>query len=209
MSSTAPKSKWPAQLGLVLVWITSISLLGGFGVFATALLGSMGYQPKPGEPVVNSSSAPGATPAIGTAAPAPAAAAVTSSDPAVVALMETGKQTFMLCAACHGPEGKAIVPNMAPNLAGSAYVNGPSERLGMIVLNGIQFPGKYLGQMIAWKAQFTDEQIAGVLTYIRANFGNSAPPITPAMIKSARDKHGARNTPYSRAELDLVLTDLK
>jgi len=129
-------------------------------------------------------------------------------DPALAALLAKGQETYALCAACHGPDGKALVPNMAPNLAGSVYVNGPSERLGMLVLNGIQFPGTYLGQMIPWKAQLSDEQIAGVLTYIRANFGNSAPPITPEMILAARTKHGSRDTPYSRAELDAADTNL-
>lgn len=79
----------------------------------------------------------------------------------------------------------------------------------MIVLNGIQPSGKFLGQMVSWKAQFSDEQIAGVLTYVRSSFGNSAPPITAEMIKGARAKHGPRNTPYPRTELDQVVTELK
>lgn len=220
MSSNASKSSFAATLGLILVWITTVVLLIGLGGFAIQCLGGMMSHPQEaGSPVATGSpSAPKSpagpsetaaqVPGGGTTAPATAGAAP-NADPAVAALLATGKQTFQLCAACHGPDGKALVPNMAPNLAGSAYINGPSERLAMIVLNGIQYPGKYLGQMISWKAQFTDEQIAGVLTYVRSNFGNSAPPITPAMIKGAREKHGSRNTPYSRTELDQVLTDLK
>jgi mono/diheme cytochrome c family protein len=171
----------------------------------------MGTAPQQAqaEPAAPSGPVDAASPAAAAAPAAPAtASAAPKADPAVVALLETGKQTYMLCAACHGPEGKAVVPNMAPNLAGSAYVNGPSERLSMIVLNGIQFPGTYLGQMIAWKAQLSDEQIAGVLSYIRSNFGNTAPAITPDMIKAAREKHGPRNNPYSRAELDQVTANL-
>jgi mono/diheme cytochrome c family protein len=204
MSSTAPKSSFAATLGLILVLITSAFLLTGMGVFSVQLLAGI-LVPPPEQP----SAEPAAAPATPGAAAAPVAAAAPAVDPAVAALLAAGKETFQLCAACHGPEGKAIVPNMAPNLAGSAYVNGPSERLSMLVLNGIQFPGTYMGQMISWKATLTDEQIAGVLTYVRASFGNSASPITPAMIKGAREKHGPRNTPYSRAELDQVVTDLK
>ncbi len=215
MSSNASKATWPATLGLVLVIITSIALLVGLGVFGVSLLGSMATKPQRPEPVATATptspagsvdaaaQSPGAAPAT----PATAGAAP-NADPAVAALLEKGKQTYMLCAACHGPEGKAVVPNMAPNLAGSAYVNGPSERLAMIVLNGIQFPGTYLGQMISWKAQLSDEDIAAVLSYVRSNFGNSAPAITPDMIKAARDKHGPRNNPYSRAELDQVTSNL-
>jgi mono/diheme cytochrome c family protein len=201
MSSTAPKSSFAATLGLILVLITSAFLLIGMGVFSVQLLvGILVPPPEQEQPSVPPVVPPG-TPGVPTT-PAPV-------DPAVTALLAAGKETFQLCAACHGSEGKAIVPNMAPNLAGSAYVNGPSERLSMLVLNGIQYPGTYLGQMISWKASLTDDQIAGVLTYVRASFGNSAPPITAAMIKGARDKHGPRNTPYSRAELDQVVADLK
>jgi len=205
MSSTAPKSSFAATLGLILVLITSAFLLIGMGVFSVQLLVGI-LVPPPEQPSAAPTAIAATTPASNGA---PAAAAAPAVDPAVTALLAAGKETFQLCAACHGSEGKAIVPNMAPNLAGSAYVNGPSERLSMLVLNGIQYPGTYLGQMISWKASLTDDQIAGVLTYVRASFGNSAPPITAAMIKGAREKHGPRNTPYSRAELDQVVADLK
>jgi mono/diheme cytochrome c family protein len=213
MSSHDSNATWPGKLGLGLAIITAAGLLGALGLFGVNLLGSMLIQPERGESQAAATPAVPAAPAVVGKAPAapatPAAApAAEKTDPALAALMETGKQTFMLCAACHGTEGKAVVPNMAPNLAGSAYVNGPSERLAMIVLNGIQYPGQYLGQMISWKAQLSDEQIAGVLTYIRSNFGNSAPAITPDKIKAAREKHGARNTPYPRAELDQVTANL-
>ena len=211
MSSSPSKSSFAATLGLILVLITALFLLIGLGGFSLQLLAAMLSTPKE-VPKTIATAAPSASAANvqggGTTAPAPAGAAP-NADPAVAALLKVGKETFLTCSACHGPEGKAIVPNMAPNLAGSAYVNGPSERLAMIVLNGIQPSGKFLGQMVSCKAQFSDEQIAGVLTYVRSSFGNSAPPITAEMIKGARAKHGPRNTPYPRTELDQVVTELK
>ncbi len=176
------------------------------GIFGTKLIKEMLFAPVEevavATPALSAPASPG-----GPASPGTLASSA-ETDPALAALLKTGQETYVLCLACHGPDGKAIVPNMAPNLAGSANVNGPSERLAMLVLNGIQFPGTYFGQMIAWKAQLSDEQIAGVLTYIRSNFGNSAPPITPGMIASARARHGNRDSPYSRAELEAATGSL-
>ena len=42
-------------------------------------------------------------------------------DPAV---LELGKAQYALCSACHGPTGDGV-PNLAPPLAGSEWVNGP------------------------------------------------------------------------------------
>jgi mono/diheme cytochrome c family protein len=210
MSSHDGKATWPAKLGLGLALITTAILLVILGMFGVNLLGALLVPPD--QPVAAAPATPAApaaaAPASQTSVAEKAPAAPAPPDPAVAALLKTGAEVYIGCSACHGPQGKAVVANMAPNLAGSAYVNGPSERLAMIVLNGIQYPGPYLGQMISWKAQFTDEQIAGVLTYIRSNFGNSAPPVTVDQIKGARLKHGPRDTPFSRAELDKVTTNL-
>lgn len=36
----------------------------------------------------------------------------------------------------------------------------------------------------------TDEQIAGVLTYVRSNFGNDAPPVSPEEVAALRSEVG-------------------
>jgi quinoprotein glucose dehydrogenase len=119
------------------------------------------------------------------------AAAIANVDPGV---MELGKQGFMLCMACHGPNAEGTV--IAPPLSKSNWVNGPAENLIRIQLRGLNGPLTVSGKAYALpvpmppQAQQTDEQIAAVLTYIRNSFGNSAPAVTPAQVKALRGEVG-------------------
>ena len=120
-----------------------------------------------------------------------AATVVANVDPAVLA---AGKQAFMTCMACHGPNGEGTV--LAPPLAKSNWVNGPVENLIRIQLRGLQGPITVSGKqytppvpMMALPHQ-TDEQIAAVLTYVRNSFGNSAPAVTPEQVKALRGEAG-------------------
>jgi len=117
-------------------------------------------------------------------------------------LLDTGKNVYAQCAACHGPAGKSLIPTMAPNLVGSSLVTGPAKPLVALVLQGIQPTGRYQGVMVSWKPMLSDEQIAGVLTYIRSNFENSAPPVTTEMVARARDEFASQTTPLQRSELE-------
>ncbi len=122
---------------------------------------------------------------------APAAAA---SEPAAADLVKAGQQQFMLCGACHGQQGEGTAAG--PPLAGSEWVNGPAENLIKIQFRGLTGPIKVKGQeydivpgMMPMAYQ-TDEQIAGVLSYVRSNFGNDAPPVTVAEVAALRDEVG-------------------
>ena len=125
---------------------------------------------------------------ISTIKPVAAAAGV---DPAVMA---AGKQGFMLCMACHGPNAEGTV--IAPPLAKSNWVNGPVENLIRIQLRGLQGPINVSGKAYTTpvpmpaQAQQTDEQIAAVLTYVRNSFGNSAPAVKPEQVKALRGEVG-------------------
>jgi quinoprotein glucose dehydrogenase len=118
-------------------------------------------------------------------------AAVAGVDPAVMA---AGKQGFMLCMACHGPNAEGTV--IAPPLAKSNWVNGPAENLIRIQLRGLNGPITVAGKAYTLpvpmppQAQQTDEQIAAVLTYVRNSFGNAAPAVTPAQVKALRGEVG-------------------
>ena len=120
-----------------------------------------------------------------------AAALAANVDPAVMA---AGKQGFMLCMACHGPNAEGTV--IAPPLAKSNWVNGPAENLIRIQLRGLNGPLTVSGKAYTLpvpmppQAQQTDEQIAAVLTYVRNSFGNSAPVVTPAQVKAQRGEVG-------------------
>jgi mono/diheme cytochrome c family protein len=127
--------------------------------------------------------------AINETAEASAASEAPSAD-----LLKVGHQQFMLCGACHGQQGEGTAAG--PPLAGSEWVNGPVENLIRIQLRGLTGPITVKGQeynfpagMMAMAYQ-TDDQIAGVLTYIRSNFGNDAPPVTPGEVAALRDEVG-------------------
>jgi mono/diheme cytochrome c family protein len=101
------------------------------------------------------------------------------------------------CAACHQANGMGSAAVNAPPLAGSEWVNaeGPN-RVMRIVLNGLKGPVTVKGQqfsvgiMAAWKENYTDEQLAEILTFIRGDkdWGNHASKITEAQVKALREK---------------------
>ncbi len=109
-------------------------------------------------------------------------------------LARAGQQQYMLCGACHGQQGEGTAA--APPLAGSEWVNGPVENLIKIQLRGLIGPITVKGQeynfpagMVAMAYQ-TDEQIAGVLSYVRSSFGNDSSPVTPAQVAALRSEVG-------------------
>ncbi len=125
--------------------------------------------------------------------------------PAQEKLFELGRQQFTaICAQCHqkdgmGQEGKA------PPLVNSPWVLGPQSRLIRIVLHGMKGPvtlaGRdFNGDMPSWKAM-TDDQIAGVLTYIRREWGHEAPAIDTATVQGIRDWTQARRDGWTEPEL--------
>lgn len=141
-----------------------------------------------------------AAPASG-GAPAPAAPAAGSPD-----LLAEGKKNYMaICVACHQPTGLGL-PGVFPTLAKTEYVIGDPKRFAAMILKGVAGPitvdGKlYNNAMPAQEAMLTDMKIASILTYVRANFGNSSPAVSPEVVAEARKEHAARTTPWSEAEL--------
>jgi mono/diheme cytochrome c family protein len=127
-------------------------------------------------------------------------AATASSDaPIDPAVMASGKASFLVCSACHGQNGEGGV--IAPPLAGSEWVKGPVSNLIRIQLRGLKGPIKvagkdynFAGGMAALSYQ-TDEQIAGVLTYIRNSFGNKASAVTAAQVAALRSEVGKPQLP--------------
>ncbi len=136
--------------------------------------------------------------------------AVVEEDPWKIA-MKKGKSVYTGggCNGCHQANG-AGVAGVYPPLDGSEWVTEGTERIAQLILNGIQGPIKVKGQsyanvMPAHKGILTDEQIANVITYIRASWSNGIAGeehiITPEMVKAARDQYAARATAYTVPEL--------
>ncbi|SDF35292.1 Cytochrome c, mono-and diheme variants [Thermus arciformis] len=94
------------------------------------------------------------------------AAAPAGVDPA---LMEKGKAIYEAnCAACHQANGQGMPPAF-PALAGNANLKDANLILN-VVKNG-------RGAMPAVGANFSEEELKAVATYIRNSFGNSFGPV--------------------------------
>lgn len=127
---------------------------------------------------------------------------VMPADPKVV-----GQKLFVAnCAQCHQTTGLGV-PGQFPPLVGSEWVIGNApNRLTQIVFHGVQGPIRVKGQtfnsqMPAWGAQFNDEQIASILTYVRSEWGNSAPAISKEEVAAARKETLSRTDAWSEPEL--------
>ena len=112
------------------------------------------------------------------------------------------------CITCHQPDGKGLPSSGFPPLAGTKWVTGNEERLIKIVLKGLHGPievngKKYTGQvpMTPFGGMLNDDEVAAVLTYVRNNFGNKAPAVLPAKVKSVRSASQAKTGFYAPAEL--------
>ncbi len=106
------------------------------------------------------------------------------------ALMQRGGKVYSAkCGACHQSNGQGA-PNVAPPLAGSEWVTGPTERLAMIILYGLQGPitvkGTEWNLVMPAQMPLTGEELAGVMTYVRNSFGNeTGDVVTPAQAGKA------------------------
>jgi alcohol dehydrogenase (quinone), cytochrome c subunit len=94
------------------------------------------------------------------------------------------------CANCHGLDGKGFGPYI-PALAGNPVVldDDPSSLVNL-VLNGSNplvvegTPDAY--RMPQFRQQYSDQQIADVVTFIRNGWGNQAPTVTAARVAELR-----------------------
>ena len=124
-------------------------------------------------------------------------------DPKVV-----GKALFSAnCITCHQATGLGV-PGQYPPLAGSEVELGDAtNHLIAIVLKGLQGPvvveGKpFNNAMQAWEGQYTDSQLASILTYVRSDWGNNAPPITADMVKQIRGEFKDRKEQWTWPEIE-------
>lgn len=114
--------------------------------------------------------------------------------PELAAQIETGKQVYtQYCLVCHQADGRGV-QGAFPPLNQSEWVNGDNKRLISVILNGLQGPievkGEQYNGMMPSHSFLTDEQIAGVLTYVRNSFDNEGGEITVEEVKEAREAVG-------------------
>ena len=219
MSSDSSDSKNPlaAFLGNAFLVAIPLVLIVMLGIVGSAFVGGMKKKPVKAEavaaapsPAVAAAPAPaaGAAPAALAAGGSPAPAPAAAIDPAVMAL---GKQSYMLCAACHGPDGtglKAGPALMAPSLVGSKLLLGDPDQSLLVVLKGIAKENmNFMGVMAPLAAGLDDQKLAAVLTYTRNEWGNSAPAVTVEQAAAARAKFAGVNAPagVKRAEIEAIV----
>jgi nitrite reductase (NO-forming) len=105
------------------------------------------------------------------------------------AVIEHGKQVYAtICVACHQPDGRGL-PNIFPPLAQSDFLMGDKDRAVRVLLQGLDNEivvngHKFNGVMP--KLPLTDQDIAGALSYVRNNFGNSGSTVSQSDIARVR-----------------------
>jgi mono/diheme cytochrome c family protein len=127
-----------------------------------------------------------------------------------LALFEKGKATYAgLCAGCHQPSGGGM-HGLAPALVDSEWVLAAPEIAARIILHGLAGPIK-VGS-VSWNlempplgAALSDEQIAGVLTYVRREWEHTASPVSPELVAKLRKEFGSRMKSWSESELRAVM----
>jgi mono/diheme cytochrome c family protein len=170
---------------------------------AVVALGACGGD-KPANAPTTDSTAPATT-----AAPAPADSGAPLAAAGNVS-MEKGQEIYGRCMACHQQNGNGM-PGAFPPLAGSEWVTGPVSRPIAVVLHGLQGEitvngAKYNSIMMAYGtgAPMTDEEVASVLTYVRASFGNTASAVTVEDVAKVRTATAGRTTPMSQKDLEAL-----
>jgi mono/diheme cytochrome c family protein/glucose/arabinose dehydrogenase len=116
-----------------------------------------------------------------------------------------------ICQACHGADGNGV-NGLAPPLNNSDWVTGDKKRLASVVLYGLSGPitvSKKLyqapevsGEMpgIASNTNFSDEDVAQVLSYIRGSWANSADKVSKEDVAAIRLKYKGRQIGFTEKE---------
>ncbi len=139
-----------------------------------------------------------------------------SNQKKLAALYPRGAKIFTtLCQTCHGPDGNGVTA-LAPPLNKSNWVQGNKNQLIPIVLFGLTGPinvsdhlyksPEINGDMpgIGSNDEYSDEDIAQILSYIRNSWNNKASVITAKDISDTRSKYKGRQKTLTEEELRTI-----
>jgi nitrite reductase (NO-forming)/hydroxylamine reductase len=109
------------------------------------------------------------------------------------AALEAGQAAYLAnCAACHQPDGKGLAGAFPP-LAGSDFLsaNTPATVLssilkgitGKLKVNGVDYDG-----VMPAMSHLSDEEIANIVGYVYASWGNTPKLVTTPQVKAERVK---------------------
>lgn len=94
------------------------------------------------------------------------------------------------CMSCHGADGKGQSPYIPPLAGNPVVLDGDPSSLINLALNGAEplvvkgTPDAY--RMPQYRVQLTDDEIAAVLSFVRAGWGNGATPVASDQVKALR-----------------------
>jgi mono/diheme cytochrome c family protein len=93
------------------------------------------------------------------------------------------------CLGCHQADGGGV-PNMQPAIKGGTWVQGDARALALFVMTGgfdsASRKDSEVGNVMPPFRQLPDAELAEILTFIRAKFGNGASPVSEAQVAEAR-----------------------
>jgi mono/diheme cytochrome c family protein len=117
-------------------------------------------------------------------------AAEPAAAPAPVDARPAGQKLYARhCLTCHQADGGGV-PNMQPPIAGGSWVKGDAKALALFVMTGgfgsAERKDSAVDNVMPEFRQLPDEELAEILTYIRAKFGDGAPAVTATEVAEAR-----------------------
>jgi len=124
-------------------------------------------------------------------AAATVAACALAAEPAPAAVSPpAGQQLYARhCLSCHQADGGGV-PNMQPPIVGGSWVKGDPRALALFVMTGgfgsAERKDSAVDNVMPEFRQLSDEELAGILSYIRARFGGGASAVTAADVAAAR-----------------------
>jgi mono/diheme cytochrome c family protein len=146
-------------------------------------------------------------PAAASTAPGATTTPLAAASPNTPGDATAGEAVYLrVCLVCHQFTGLGL-PGAFPPLAGASIVTEADPgKIIRIVLHGLQGPITVNGTpfnsvMPPPLPPLTDKEIADVLTFVRNEWGNQAPPIAIEAVAAIRAK-GERATPWTWAELE-------
>lgn len=148
--------------------------------------------------------------------PTPALTGPPAEPQSIEEVIESGRRLYSSCALCHQAEGTGVNGHFPP-LKGIDWVVGEKSsvnRLIRILLHGMKgettIAGeKYTSTMPAYGAQWKDDQVAAVLTFIRSSWGHTGEPVTAQQVAAVRKEEAGRPTTGSGAFTAAELLKIK
>ena len=104
---------------------------------------------------------------------------------------KNGLSYYQFCSTCHLSDGKGV-PKVFPPLAGNKSIlsDDPTSVIH-VVLSGWRSAETKTNHRIVGMPEYgslDDAELAGIISFIRSSWGNSAPAVTPNQVKVVRDQ---------------------